>query len=143
MPFWCLFPKVSAGHLMLLLLSSPRNLVGDLLFCKRTTATTDSRLRHSGMTTLGARALRAGWLSRMTATTQDVDSENPAGRQFRMTPIFITAFFLVSADRQPRNNNKSTLIVIPGVDLGSSLFIKIFSFFISGFRVHARMRAPE
>ncbi|WP_428059726.1 hypothetical protein, partial [Candidatus Avelusimicrobium stercoris] len=26
------------------------------------------------------------------ATTQDVDSESPAGRQFRMPPIFITAF---------------------------------------------------
>ena len=30
-----------------------------------------------------------------------------------MTPIFITAFFLVSADRRPGNNNKSALIVIP------------------------------
>lgn len=60
-----------------------------------------------------------------------------------MTPIFITVFFLVSADRRPGNNNKSTLIVIPGVDLESSLFIKTFSFFISGFQVHARMRAPE
>ena len=31
-------------------------------------------------------------LSRMTATTQDVDSENPAGRQFRMTPNFYHGF---------------------------------------------------
>ena len=27
----------------------------------------------------------------LTATTQDVDSETPAERKFRMTPIFITA----------------------------------------------------
>ena len=34
-------------------------------------------------------------------------------------------------------------VVIPGVDLGSSLFIRETLCFISGFRVPARMRAPE
>ena len=39
--------------LLLLLPSSPRNLVGDLSFRTRTnTAKTDSRLQHSGMTSL-------------------------------------------------------------------------------------------
>ena len=45
--------------------------------------TTDPGLRLSRMTT--------------TETTQSVDSENPAGRQFRMAPIFITALFFIVA----------------------------------------------
>ncbi|WP_432634330.1 hypothetical protein [Candidatus Avelusimicrobium sp.] len=31
----------------------------------------------------------------LTTTTQDVDTENPAGRQFRMTPSFYNGLFVV------------------------------------------------